>query len=64
MIFWDNPLTHDNGYILVFLHTTVPGFNTLLHPTSTLSPSIAPNFFKPVSICSLSYFTTTNFYLI
>ena len=42
------------------LPITLPGLRTELHPTSTLSPSIAPNFFRPVSIfCSLS-FTTTN----
>ena len=32
--------------MLEFLPTTVPGFNTLLQPTSTSSPSIAPNFFQ------------------
>ena len=40
---------------------TVPGFNTEPHPTSTLSPSIAPNFFRPVSIFSSPSFTTTSF---
>ena len=32
--------------MLEFLPTTVPGFNTLLQPTSTSSPSIAPKFFQ------------------
>ena len=39
----------DRGYTLEPRPTTVPGFNTLLQPTSTLSPSMAPNFFRPVS---------------
>lgn len=47
--------------MLEFLPTTVPGFNTLLQPTSTSSPSIAPNFFSPVSICSSAPLTTTSF---
>ncbi len=40
---------------------TVPGFNTLPQPTSTLSPSIAPIFFIPVSIFSVPFFITINF---
>ena len=39
--------------------TTVPGFRTLLQPTSTLSPSMAPIFFRPVSTETPSPFTTT-----
>ena len=39
--------------------TTVPGFSTLLQPTSTKSPSMAPNFFRPVSIWPSGSFTTT-----
>ena len=39
---------------------TVPGFRTLLQPTSTKSPSMAPNFFSPVGTCSSPFFTTTS----
>ena len=46
---------------MLFGPITVPGLRTLPQPTSTLSPSIAPNFFNPVSIASFSDFTTTSF---
>ena len=39
---------------------TVPGFNTELHPTSTQSANIAPNFLSPVGISSLPSFTITS----
>mgnify|MGYP000591972336 CR=1 FL=1 len=39
---------------------TVPGFSTEPQPTSTSSPIIAPNFFKPVSISPSSACTFTN----
>ena len=39
--------------------TTVPGLSTLLQPTSTQSPRIAPNFFRPVYTASPSFFTAT-----
>ena len=55
------PLTDDSGYMFVFFPITLPGFNTLPHPTSTPSPIIAPNFFNPVSIFSSPFFTITNF---
>ena len=45
----------------MFFPITLPGFKTLPHPTSTLSPIIAPNFFKPVSIASSLFFTITSF---
>ena len=47
--------------MFVFFPITVPGFNTLPQPTSTLSPSIAPIFFIPVSIFSVPFFITINF---
>ena len=37
------------------------GVQELPHPTSTSSPSIAPNFFMPVSIFPSDVFTTTSF---
>ena len=43
----------------VSLQITVPGFKTLLHPTSTPSANIAPTFFMPVSISSSPFFITT-----
>ena len=55
------PLTDESGYMFVFFPITVPGFNTLPQPTSTLSPSIAPIFFIPVSIFSVPFFITINF---
>jgi len=54
------PLTQLVGYTLQPLPRTVPGFRTELQPTSTLSPSIAPNFLRPVSIFSVSDLTTTS----
>ena len=39
----------------------VPGFKTELQPTSTLSPIIAPTFFKLVSSFSSKYLIITNF---
>ena len=44
------PRILERGYMLVFLPITVPGLRTLLHPISTKSPIIEPNFFRPVSI--------------
>ena len=38
---------------------TVPGFSTLLQPTSTRSPRMAPNFFRPVSTRYAPFLTTT-----
>ena len=46
---------------MLWLPTTLPGFNTVPQPTSTSSPSMAPNFFIPVSICPSGDFTTTSF---
>ena len=42
----------------MFLPITEPGFNTLPHPTSTLSPTNAPTFLSPVSIVELPFITT------
>ena len=42
------------------LPITVPGLRTLWQPTSTLSPTIAANFLRPVSITSSPFLTHTN----
>ena len=39
--------------------TTAPGLRTVLQPTSTRSPRMAPNFFRPVSRRRAPSFTTT-----
>ena len=44
----------------LFRPITVPGFSTLLQPTSTWSPRMAPNFFRPVSRTVLPSFTVTS----
>ena len=44
------PRKQEVGYTMQFLPSTEPGFSTLLQPTSVPSPTIAPNFFSPVSI--------------
>ena len=54
-----HPRTQDSGYTLLRGPITVPGLRTLLQPTSTRSPRMAPNFFRPVSICSAPSFTVT-----
>ena len=53
------PRTLEVGYMFEPRHTTVPGLSTLLQPTSTLSPSIAPNFLRPVSMGPPGTFTVT-----
>ena len=53
------PLMHESGYIHVFFPIIEPGFITMLHPISTISPIIAPNFFSPVSIAEPAQFTFT-----
>ena len=44
--------------MVVFIPIIVPGFNTLLHPTSTLSPRKAPTFFKLVFNLSIPLMNT------
>ena len=43
------PRTQESGYTCVSRPMTVPGLSTLLQPISAKSPSIAPNFLRPVS---------------
>ena len=43
------PLTEERGYTEEFLPKTVPGFKTLLQPTSAKSPIIAPTFLRFVA---------------
>ena len=53
------PRTELVGYTDTPLPSTAPGFKTLLQPTSTWSPSMAPNFLSPVAMLPPSNLTTT-----
>ena len=54
------PRTQLTGYTLESRPTTVPGFSTLLQPTSTPSPSRAPTYFRPVGSSSPWLWITTS----
>ena len=43
------PRTQESGYTCESRPMTVPGLSTLLQPIYAKSPSIAPNFLRPVS---------------
>ena len=43
------PRTQESGYTCASRPITVPGLSTLFQPISAKSPSIAPNFLRPVS---------------
>ena len=55
------PLMFNSGYIFVFLPIIVPGFSTVLQPTFTLSPIIAPSLVKFVFMLFTLMFVLSNF---
>ena len=51
----------NSGYIFVFLPIIVAGFSTVLQPTFTLSPIIAPSLVKFVFMLFTLMFVLSNF---